>query len=525
MKYTIGAEFLNFDVVLKMHQDQDEQIEIDFSRELIDRVNKSHENFKRHFAKEIPIYGVTTGFGDSCHRSIRNEDSEILQDNLVSYLMMGTGKNLSKEVSASMLLFRIVSLSRGFSGVSIELLNAMKDLYNKNIFPVIPREGSLGASGDLIPLAYIANNVRGQGRVYFDNTECDLEDLVKKGFYKPHKLQPKEGLALVNGTTSMTALSFHNYKLGNYLNELAMLCSGWLCLALNGRVEAFGSLVNNEAKTFTGQSLAAQRITEILNKEDYTGVSYADINKNSDDNLTNHLVQDPYSLRCAPQVIGPVTDTLSMIKQWIETEVNGVSDNPLFDQEDRLANGGNFYGGYLAHSMDYLKICMGNIADLMDRQLTLLISEKTNRGLTPNLANWENISTSERHLYHGLKAVHQNVSAITSDIMSKCIPNTIFSRSSESHNQDKVSLGMTAAVQSCEQLETMVSVFACYMCCLVQAIDLRKIKLQGSESIYYYDLVRASIPFVEKDRRLDLDIAKLRESLLKEAKERGHVFI
>ncbi|MBY0415616.1 MAG: aromatic amino acid ammonia-lyase, partial [Bdellovibrionales bacterium] len=206
-------------------------------------------------------------------------------------------------------------------------------------------------------------------------------------------------------------------------------------------------------------------------------------------------------------------------------EINGVSDNPLFDQEDRLANGGNFYGGYMAHGMDYLKICMGNIADLMDRQLTLLISEKTNRGLTPNLANWENVSPDKRHLSHGLKAVHQNVSAITSDIMAKCIPNSIFSRSSESHNQDKVSLGMTAAVQASEQLEVLVSVFACYLTCLAQAIDLRKIDLKGSESRYYYDLIRKSVPFVEKDMRLDIGISKLRESLLNEAKEKGHVFV
>ncbi len=523
MKYVIDAHHLTFSEIVKMHRENGD-IEIDFGKELISRVEKSHANFKRHFAKEIPIYGVTTGFGDSCHRAVRNEDSEILQDNLVSYLMMGTGKNLSVEVGASMLLFRIISLSRGYSGVSLELLNKMKELYNKKIFPVIPREGSLGASGDLIPLAYIANNVRGQGRVFYKNEECDLETLVSSGVYKPHKLLPKEGLALVNGTTSMTALSYHNYQLSNYLNELSMLCSGWLCLSINGRVEAFGSLVNNEAKAFKGQSLAAARITEILTKEDYKGLSYHAINKNAEDSLVTHLVQDPYSMRCAPQVIGPVADTLGMVKEWIEMEINGVSDNPLFDQEDRLANGGNFYGGYLSHSMDYLKICMGNIADLMDRQLTLLISEKTNRGLTPNLANWENISKDQRHLSHGLKAVHQNVSAITSDIMAKCIPNSIFSRSSESHNQDKVSLGMTAAVQASEQLETMVTVFACYLCCLAQAIDLRKIELKGTESKKYYDLVRSQIPFVEKDMRLDIGISKLREKLLQEAKEQGHVF-
>lgn len=522
MKFLIHSQRITLEEIVKLHA-QNKELEIDFHEEVIRRVELSEKNFLTYFEKKTPIYGVTTGFGDSCHRSVRSEDSEELQDNLVSYLMMGTGKNLSQDVAASMLLFRIVSLSRGFSGVSVNLLNKMKELYNKKIFPVIPREGSLGASGDLIPLAYLANNVRGQGQVYYQNEICDLEDLVAKGVYTPHKFRPKEGLALVNGTTSMTALSYHNYQLGKYLNELSMLATGWLCLTIQGREEAFGSLVNNQAKGFSGQGYAAARVREILAKEDYKAVQYNQIAQ-KDEHVT-HLVQDPYSLRCAPQVIGPVQETLGLIGQWLETEINGVSDNPLFDQETSLANGGNFYGGYLAHSMDYLKICTANLADLMDRQLTLLISEKTNRGLTPNLANWENLSSDKRHLSHGLKAVHQNVSAVTSDIMAKAIPNSIFSRSSESHNQDKVSLGMTAAVQCQEQLEAMVSVMACYLCCLAQAIDLRKIELKGEVSRHYYQLIRSQIKFVEKDTRLDLSIAKLREVLISEAREKGYVFV
>lgn len=522
MKFLIHSQTIGLNEIIKLHI-QNSEIEIDFHEELIKRVELSEKNFLNYFAKKIPIYGVTTGFGDSCHRSVRSEDSEELQNNLVSYLMMGTGKNLSLDVAASMLLFRIISLSRGYSGVSLTLLNKMKELYNKKIFPVIPREGSLGASGDLIPLAYLANNIRGQGQVYYQDQICDLENLVAQGIYVPYTFRPKEGLAIVNGTTSMTALAFHNYQLSCYLNELGMLATGWLCLTIHGRNEAFGVLVNNQAKNFRGQAYAAKKVREILENENRKSIPYSQISK-KDEHVT-HLVQDPYSLRCAPQVIGPIQDTLVLIGQWLETEINGVSDNPLFDQENELANGGNFYGGYIAHSMDYLKISIANLADLMDRQLTLLISEKTNGGLTPNLANWENLSSEKRHLSHGLKAVHQNVSAVTSDIMAKAIPNSIFSRSSESHNQDKVSLGMTAAVQCQEQLESMVSILACYLCCLAQAIDLRKIELQGEVSRYYYKLIRTHIKFVDKDKRLDQNILKLKEALIMEAKEKGHVFI
>lgn len=487
------------------------------------RIENSCRNFNQYLQEQVPIYGVTTGFGDSCHRAVNSQDADLLQDNLISYLLMGTGKALSADVGQAVLLFRLISLSRGYSGVSLELVSKMLELYNKRIFPVIPREGSLGASGDLIPLAYLAHNIRGQGEVYYRGELCDMESLVKSGVYEAYDLKPKEGLALVNGTTAMAALAFHNLRLARYLAELGELCSGWLCLTIQGRSEAFSELVNSEAKTFGGQGQSARHIRQVLTAENYNTVSYRDISHS--DGEVSHLVQDPYSLRCAPQVLGPIVDTLGLIENWITTEVNGVSDNPLFDQGAAIANGGNFYGGYLSHGMDYLKICLANLSDLMDRQLTLLISEKTNRGLTPNLANWEGLSPQKRHLSHGLKGVHQNVSAVTSDIMAKAMPNSIFSRSSESHNQDKVSLGMTAAVQCADQLEAVTTVMACYLTCLAQAVDLRKLKLQGAVSQKYYHLIRQHVPFVGHDQRLDGSINQLRKALVVEAQESQHVFL
>ena len=513
MKKILTPNKITLNEIFQMMPDQ----EIEFSKEVCLQVEHSEKNFHRFLTKNIPIYGVTTGFGDSCHRSVQREDAEILQDNLISYLLMGTGKNLSKEVSSSILLFRIISLSRGLSGISLELLNKMKELYNKKIFPIIPREGSLGASGDLIPLAYLAHLVRGQGRVFYQNTEYEMEEIVAKGIYLPYTFKPKEGLAIVNGTSAMLGLCFHNLKLAKFLTELAILSSSWLCLTIQGRTEAFGSLVNEKAKSFVGQKIVAKKIWQLLEAENYKVISYKEIAQKN--HHTTHLVQDPYSLRCTPQVIGPICDTLELLESWLEIELNSVSDNPLFDGQEEIANGGNFYGGHLAHSMDYLKICLANLADLMDRQLTLLISEKTNRGLTPNLADWEGLPASKRHLSHGLKAVHQNVSAITSDIMSKAIPNSIFSRSSESHNQDKISLGMTAAVQCSEQLDLMVSLVSCYLCCLSQAIDLRKINLQHTLSQKIYQVVRQNISFVKRDQRLDLGIESLRQHLLSLSKE------
>ena len=521
MNFEITSDEIKLSSVKEFLFKEGRENTISFSKDVKKRVDASNENFKRWVERKVPIYGVTTGFGESCYRTISSEFACQLQDNLISYLMIGTGQFLNQEVGKFILFFRTISLSRGYSGVSFDMLQKMQELFNKGIYPVIPREGSLGASGDLIPLAYLANNIRGKGKAYYNNTICEMEDLVSKGLYEAYDLQAKEGLALVNGTTAMEGLSFYNYRRAKFLTQLSALCSSWLCLTVNGRNEAFGKLVNEKTKTFYGQSYIAQLITKYIDEEDYKGVSYDQIS--TKEGITNHFVQDPYSLRCSPQVVGPIWETLDQIESWIETEMNGVSDNPLFDQEDGLANGGNFYGGYLAHSMDYLKICMGNLADLMDRQLALLISDKTNRGLTPNLTNWEGMSEEERHLHHGLKGVHQNVSAITSEIMAKCIPNSIFSRSSESHNQDKVSLGMSAATQCHDQLEVVFTVFACYLTCLAQAIDLRKIKLKGEVSLEIYNLVRKHVPMIKFDRALDNDITNLRKELMKMANEKGGI--
>jgi histidine ammonia-lyase len=523
MDNIITTKDLTFDKANQYLCGDNDATEVVFSKDVKVRVENSHNNFLAWFKKDIPIYGVTTGFGESCYRTIDPKLSSELQNNLVSYLMVGTGKLLPRDVGRSILFFRIISLSRGFSGISMELLNKMKELFNKGIYPVIPREGSLGASGDLIPLAYLANNIRGEGEAYYQGKICNLEDLSSKGIYEPYSFKPKEGLALVNGATSMVGLSFHNYKKAQFLTELAALCTSWLCLTVNGRSEAFGKLVNTQSKKFLGQGKVANNISILLEQEFYKSVTYENIV--SKDGKTSGFIQDPYSLRCAPQVIGPIVETLDNIKNWIEIEMNGVSDNPLFDQENNFANGGNFYGGYLAHSMDYLKICMGNLADLMDRQLTMLISDKTNRGLTANLVNLEGVPPERHHLYHGLKGVHQSVSAITSEIMAKCMPNSIFSRSSESHNQDKVSLGMSAATQCSDQLDSMFTIFSCYLTCLAQAIDLRKIKLKGDASLYCYQLIREHVDFINKDVRLDHSINKLRASLIERSQKERTFYV
>ena len=327
-----------------------------------------------------------------------------------------------------------------------------------------------------------------------------------------YRLKTKEGLALVNGTSAMAGLMMVNIAHARRLTELALTATSWLCMALQGRTESFEPLINEVARAHAGQTHAARSIRALLKEENYGSREIEKVG--SSQSVAGTHVQERYSLRCAPQIMGPVLDTVSLIEGWLSEELNSVSDNPLVAGDGTWATGGNFYGGYLSQGADYLKISMANVADMIDRQLMLVIDDKTNRGLPTNLAAWNKIPADERFLHHGLKGLHQAVSALTAEILNRATPNSLFSRSSESHNQDKVSMGMGGAVQCSEQIETLYSAMTMYLICLAQALDLREVRLKGS-SAALYSQIRSFVSFVDHDQPLGDAIAALRVSLQK----------
>ncbi len=488
-----------------------------FAPETLARVESSHRSLMSLLEAKVPVYGVTTGFGDSGSRAISFHQSEELQKNLVSYLLCASGPALSSQVCRAILTVRLNSLSRGFSGVSVALLERMRLHLQNDWLPVIPREGSLGASGDLIPLAYLAQNIQGEGQVSCAGAIREMADVLREKNLQPYRLKAKEGLALVNGTSAMAGQFAVNLNHARFLVEGLCRHSAWLCLALRGRTEAFGELVNEKAKASQGQSRAAERIRTHLREDNYFSKPLKDIQIETE--RSDEWVQDRYSLRCVPQILGPVLDTLTLLEGWLNDEINSASDNPVVDGVE-IANGGNFYGGYLSQGMDYLKISLAHMADLIDRQVCYVVDEKSNRGLPANLADWNGLPASERNLHHGLKGLHQSTSAITSEIMAKATPGGIFSRSSESHNQDKVSLGMSAAVQCSDMLEQMFTLFTLQSVILAQALDLRGIKLSGGESLRAYNRVREFVPFVGRDQALGPRIQELRKAWILDS-ERG----
>ncbi len=485
--------------------------EVSFSPTTLENAQASHMQLLQLIENNTPLYGVTTGFGDSSQRSLHAHQSEELQKNLINYLSCGTGPYLSEEVCRAILLARLKSLSRGYSGIRPQLLEQMRLYLNNNWIPAIRSEGSLGASGDLVPLAAIAQCLQGQGTVYVQGKLTDVAPLLKQQNQTGIALFAKEGLALVNGTSAMVGAASINYSHIRRLFDLHMVASTWTCLALGGRREAFGPLVNSVAAQHSGQALVAKTISTFLEQQNYQNKPLQTIARVND--LLEQPVQDKYSLRCVPQILGPVQETLALCERWLEDELNSTSDNPLISAEGDLANGGNFYGGYIAHAMDYLKICLVQMADLADRQLIQIMDEKSNRGLPSNLVDWDGLPPSDRHLHHGLKGLHQSASAITSEIAALSLANSIFSRSAESHNQDKVSLGMSAANQCQWMIEKSYTVLTLHLICLAQALDLRGVQLTSAPLRDVYEVIRKHVPFCKKDTALQEPILNLTNHL------------
>lgn len=401
------------------------------------------------------VYGVNTGYGDSCGRAVPYELVRELPAHLVRYHGCGLGRELDQETSAAVLAARIASLSRGFSGVRPVLLQRLCDLLNHRVLPVIPEEGSVGASGDLTPLSYVAAVLMGEREVLHRGVRRPAADAMRDEQLEVLKLAPKEGLAIMNGTAVMTAMACLAFERAQRVAQLACTITGLHVVALRGNAAHFHPRLF-ELKPHAGQMRAAARILSF--QVDRTDAA-------------PDRIQDPYSLRCAPHVIGVLEDALAWMRPWIETELNSVNDNPLIDGErDLVLHGGHFYGGHIGFAMDALKTAVASVADLLDRQLALAVDERTNRGLTSNLSG----ATRERaSLNHGFKAVQIAVSAWTAEALRGTMPATSFSRSTECHNQDKVSMGTIAARDALRVLELTEQVVVATLLAAVQAVHLR----------------------------------------------------
>lgn len=406
--------------------------------------------------KEGVIYGVTTGYGDSCVVPVPLEQVEALPRHLFTFHGCGLGKLLGEPATRAVLAARLQSLCQGVSGVRVELLERLQAFLDHDVLPLIPEEGSVGASGDLTPLSYVAATLAGEREVLFRGHRRSAAEVHAELGWQPLVLRPKEALALMNGTAVMTALACLAFSRADYLLQLATRITALNVVALEGNPEHFDERLF-AAKPHPGQMQVAAWLRQDLAIEAPTAPL--------------HRLQDRYSLRCAPHVLGVLADSLGLLRQFIETELNSANDNPLIDAEnERVLHGGHFYGGHIAFAMDSLKNLVGNVADLLDRQLALLVDNRYNHGLPSNLSGAPQATAM---LNHGFKAVQIGASAWTAEALKNCMPASVFSRSTECHNQDKVSMGTIAARDALRSLELAEQVAAATLLAGNQGVWLR----------------------------------------------------
>ena len=506
----LGGDTLTIEATAKFSRDPNgKNVRVD--GRIDERIERSVALKHELIATRQPIYGVTTGFGDSAFRQISPDKSAALQSNLIDYHLNGSGPFAAPDVVRATLLVRANCLARGYSGVRREVVQRLIDLMRYDILPIIPERGSVGASGDLVPLCYLANVIKGAGEVLFGGEVRPAREILQRFELDPIVLEAKEALGLINGTSFMSGFAILAAHDAAELAIVADVCTALCSEALLGNKGHFDAVIHDQ-KPHPGQIASAARLRALLVGSGLSRTHSQVLDSNprlgNQGFLTlDHSVQDRYSLRCAPHVIGVLYDTLSWVERWVEVEINSTNDNPLFDADTAsVYSGGNFYGGHIGQAMDGLKLAVASVGDLLDRQLALVLDEKFNHGLTPNLIPRIDDDDFEAGLHHGFKGMQLACSSLAAEALKLTNPATAFSRSTEAHNQDKVSMGTIAARDARSVVELVQNIAAIHLLALCQAVELRGAQDLGVGTRVVFDLIRDHVSFLDRDRRLDGDV-------------------
>ncbi len=456
---------------------------------LSDEVKEKISNCRNYLDQKMsvedqPIYGINTGFGSLCNVKISSKNLSQLQENLVKSHACGIGDEVPNEIVKIMLFLKIQSLSYGHSGVQLETVERLVDFYNNNILPVIFTQGSLGASGDLAPLAHLSLPLLGQGEVYFEGNKVPAQIVLDKFGWSPIQLQSKEGLALLNGTQFMSAYGCYILLKSNKLSFFADLISAISLEGFDGRIEPFNELIHY-VRPHKGQLATAKRITEFLEDSEIIVQE-------------KQHVQDPYSFRCIPQVHGASKDAIDYVSKVFKTEINSVTDNPnIFVGEDLIISGGNFHGQPLALALDFLSIALSELGSISERRTYQLISGS--RNLPAFLVNNPGLNS-------GFMIPQYTAASIASQNKQLATPASVDSIVSSNGQEDHVSMGANAATKCYKIVENLERILAIELMNASQAIEFRR-PLQSSAFIeMFLKSFRESVPLLTEDRILHFDI-------------------
>ena len=508
MAITVKGEDLTIENVWNVAFNN-EEINLPEDKEFWDTLSASRKFLEDYIATGVPTYGVTTDFGDSCHNQISVEKAGELQRDICTYHGIGLGPKFDHETGRAVVLARLNgNVKGGHSAIRPELAKMMVTMLNKDIIPVIPQLGSVGASGDLTPLSYLAAAIMGERDVYYKGKIVPAMEAFNAEGIKPLPIEAKEGLALMNGTSVMTAVASIAWKKAERLAKISDFLTAVTSEITKGKDTPFVAKVS-EIKNHKGQCESAAYVYDII-KDSKRVFRYEDFLKTQIEKLDGkgfiaqqNKIQDRYSIRCAPQINGVYRDTLRFARDLITEELNSANDNPLVDIEaGRLYNTGNFYGGHICAACDYMRTALANISDLSDKQAEVIIDGKFN-GLTENLIPYTPADHPRAGLRLGFKAAQITISAIRGEVMSYCFPISLTSQPTEALNQDKVSMGTISARKFNEQIELVYLQFATHLLAAMQAVDLAGKDDFAPFTRKVHAEVRRMSAFVEDDRVLD----------------------
>ena len=463
-----------------------------------ERILNSRKVLEEILDSGLAIYGVNTGFGALAKVRISKGEQEKLQLNMIRSHSAGVGKPLPREIVRATMLLRENTFARGNSGVRLEVLETLVEMLNKGVHPIVPEKGSVGASGDLAPLAHIALVMVGEGKAEYEGEILSGKDALKKAGIKPLRLRAKEAMALINGTQLMTAIAALSVHDAEKLIKTAEIAAALSLEALNGVFDAFEERVHR-LRPHTGQILTARNIRRLIKGSKL-------ILSGQEASSKFGYPHDPYTLRCIPQVLGAARDTISHARQIIETEINSVTDNPLVFSEDRTCvSAGNFHGQPVAVAMDMLGIAMTIIGGFSERRIARLLDEKLNRGLPPFLVPKE----VKEGLNSGFMLAQYTAAALASENKVLAHPASIDSIPTSANFEDYVSMGATAARKAMDIIENTWRILAIELLCACQAADLQGAEKLGLGTRVAYSMIRSEVPMLREDRVLSDDIEKI----------------
>jgi histidine ammonia-lyase len=453
------------------------KVNIQKCRDYLDKKMASHSK---------PIYGINTGFGSLCNVKISNENLSKLQENLVKSHSCGTGDEVPNEIVKLMLLLKIQSLSYGHSGIQLQTVERLVDFYNNDILPVIYTQGSLGASGDLAPLAHLSLPLLGEGEVNFEGKKVHSSEVLKHFNWEPIVLKSKEGLALLNGTQFMSAYGAHILMKANKFSYLADLIATISLEAFDGRIEPFHELIHF-IRPHKGQIVTANRVKGFLEGSEIIS------------QVKTH-VQDPYSFRCIPQVHGASKDAIDYVRKVFKTEINSVTDNPnIFIESDQIISGGNFHGQPLALALDFMAIALAELGSISERRTFQLIS---------GVRNLPAFLVDNPGLNSGLMIPQYTAASIASQNKQLATPSSVDSIVSSNGQEDHVSMGANGATKALKVMENLERILAIELMNASQAIEYRRPLESGDFIEMFLKAYREEVSLVKEDRILHYDIEK-----------------